>query len=161
MTRPKPATEVGLERLYLSGYPRFMRVARAMLGDPELARDAVHDTFVRAVSGLDRFRGESSLETWVWQILTNACLTEQRREITVPSEPDERAEPVAPDDWPEVRQAVADLPERQRTVLFLRHYADLDYEQIAATLGIERGTVAATLHAAHQKLRDILQEVPR
>ena len=74
--------------------------------------------------------------------------------------PGERPEPVAPDDWTEVRRAVAGLPERQRTILFLRHYADLDYERIASTLGIERGTVAATLHAAHAKLRDILQEVP-
>jgi DNA-directed RNA polymerase specialized sigma24 family protein len=40
-------------------------------------------------------------------------------------------------------------------------YADLDYDQIAALLGVARGTVAATLHAAHGKLRDVLQEVTR
>ena len=160
MSRVTRAAEADLADLYDHSYPRFMRVAMAMLGDPELARDAVHDTFVLAVSGLARFRAESSLETWVWRILTNACLSEKRREVVLLAEPEEHAEPVA-SEWPEVRIAVAGLPERQRTVLFLRHYADLDYEQIAATLGIERGTVAATLHAAHQKLRDILQEVPR
>lgn len=156
------AAEADLARLYEHGYPRFVRVATAILGDPERARDAVHDTFVRAVSGLASFRGESSLETWVWRILTNACLTEKRSELGPLADPDraERAEPAA-DEWPEVRLAVAGLPERQRTVLFLRYFADLDYEQIAATLGIERGTVAATLHAAHTKLREVLLEVQR
>jgi RNA polymerase sigma factor (sigma-70 family) len=56
---------------------------------------------------------------------------------------------------------VAALPERQRLVLFLRYYADLDYESIAAALGVKPGTVAATLHAAHLALRRELQEVER
>ena len=60
-----------------------------------------------------------------------------------------------------MRAAVAALPERQRFVVFLRHYADLSYEQIAETLEIERGTVAATLHAAHAALRKTIKEVPR
>jgi len=50
---------------------------------------------------------------------------------------------------------------RGRLVLFLRHYADLDYERIGAIVGIRRGTVAATLHAAHQKIRQAVTEVPR
>ena len=64
-------------------------------------------------------------------------------------------------DWGDVRAVVAGLPERQRLVLFLRHYADLDYDRIGAVLGIERGTVAATLHAAHRKIRQAITEVPR
>ena len=56
---------------------------------------------------------------------------------------------------------MAALPERQRLILFLRHYADLDYETIAAAVGIRRGTVAAALHAAHRTLRHALTEVPR
>ena len=45
------------------------------------------------------------------------------------------------------------LPDRQRLALFLRYYADLDYEAIADALGVTPGTVAATLHAAHRTLR--------
>ena len=44
-------------------------------------------------------------------------------------------------------------------MLFLRHYADLDYENIAEIVGVERGTVAATLHAAHAKVREAMTEV--
>lgn len=60
-----------------------------------------------------------------------------------------------------VRGLVAALPERQREVLFLRYYADLEYRAIADVLGIEPGTVAATLSAAHQSLRKRLEEARR
>ena len=50
---------------------------------------------------------------------------------------------------------------REHYSLFLRHYADLDYDQIGAVLGIARGTVAATLNTAHTKLRTVLGEVKR
>ena len=55
--------------------------------------------------------------------------------------------------------ALASLPERQRLALFLRYYADLDYAGIAEALGISRGTVSATLHAAHANLQTKLKEV--
>jgi RNA polymerase sigma factor (sigma-70 family) len=57
-----------------------------------------------------------------------------------------------------VRALVNSLPERQRFVLFLRYYADLDYAGIGTALGISSGTVAASLHAAHQSLRRALKE---
>jgi RNA polymerase sigma factor (sigma-70 family) len=60
-----------------------------------------------------------------------------------------------------LRAAVAARPDRQRVVLFFRHYADLDYDTIAAALGIRRGTVAATLHTAHSALRRAITEVTR
>jgi RNA polymerase sigma-70 factor (ECF subfamily) len=59
-----------------------------------------------------------------------------------------------------LRVALAALPERQRLATFLRYYADLDYEAIAAVLGISVGTVGATLNAAHASLRKCLEEVP-
>ena len=55
--------------------------------------------------------------------------------------------------------ALARLPERQRTAIFLRYYADLDYAAIGEALGIRHGTVAATLNAAHAALRSHLEEV--
>jgi RNA polymerase sigma factor (sigma-70 family) len=54
---------------------------------------------------------------------------------------------------------VAGLPERQRLVVFLRYYADLDYRSIAAALDVEVGTVSATLASAHRSIRRALEEV--
>jgi RNA polymerase sigma factor (sigma-70 family) len=51
------------------------------------------------------------------------------------------------------------LPERQRWAVFLRYYADLSYDEIASVLDVERGTVAATLHAARKSLLPVLEEV--
>jgi len=59
----------------------------------------------------------------------------------------------------ELRVALARLPERQRTAVFLRYYADLDYAAIGGALGISTGTVAATLNQAHTALRRRLEEV--
>ncbi len=58
-----------------------------------------------------------------------------------------------------LRARIATLPERQRTELFLRYYADLDYRTIAELLGIEVGTVSATLSSAQARLRRDLNEV--
>jgi RNA polymerase sigma-70 factor (ECF subfamily) len=59
----------------------------------------------------------------------------------------------------ELRARLAAVPERQRLVVFLRYFADLEYREIAAALGIEVGTVGATWHAAHAALRTALEEV--
>jgi RNA polymerase sigma factor (sigma-70 family) len=53
------------------------------------------------------------------------------------------------------------LPERQRLALFLRYYADFDYQAIAETLGVSTGTVGAMLNAAHTALRRSLEEARR
>jgi RNA polymerase sigma factor (sigma-70 family) len=145
-----------LETAYRQRYRRFLRVATALLGDEESAHDAVQEAFARAIRGRFSFRGHSSVDTWLWRTLVNVCTDERRRRVfpvDVPPSTNGHVE-----EWPELRAAVAALPERQRQVLFLRHYADLDYESIAAALGIERGTVAATLHAGHAALRTTITE---
>ena len=61
----------------------------------------------------------------------------------------------------ELAALIVVLPERQRLAIFLRYYADLDYRAIADALGIEVGTVSATLATAHASLRNALMEVQR
>jgi DNA-directed RNA polymerase specialized sigma24 family protein len=56
---------------------------------------------------------------------------------------------------------VASLPERQRLMVFLRYFADLDYRSIATALEVEIGTVSATLAAAHAALRHSYEEAVR
>ncbi|HEY7793466.1 MAG TPA: sigma-70 family RNA polymerase sigma factor [Gaiellaceae bacterium] len=165
MTQPQhELTETGsivdIEAIYREHYSLFLRFSVATLGDVELGRDAVHEAFVRAIRSLGDFRGEGRPESWLWTILLNVCTAEKRRRV-VPIEDPSRLTSVDDPEWPEIRAAIASLPERQKTILFLRHYADLDYEQIGDVLGIARGTVAATLNTAHTKLRAVLGEVKR
>jgi RNA polymerase sigma-70 factor, ECF subfamily len=144
-----------LETVYRTRYPAFLRVATAIVGDADLARDAVHDGFVRAVRHRRRFRGDS-LEGWVWRIVVNAARRRYARERRVPAQTSRPAERDAAENG-DLRALVSALPERQRTALFLRYYADLDYRSIAEALGVKPGTVAAHLHAAHETLRSQLQ----
>ena len=157
---PQPASVTQIEKVYRNGYPRFLRLAVAMLGDVESARDAVQEAFARALRSWSDFRG-GSLDGWLWRILVNVCLHEKRH-VQEPMAvlPEAETNGVVAE-WPEVRALIATLPERQRLVLFLRHYADLDYEQIAEALGVERGTVSATLHSAHKRIREAITEVAR
>jgi RNA polymerase sigma factor (sigma-70 family) len=145
-----------IEAVYRTRYAVFWRVATAIVGDPDQARDAVHDGFVRAVRHRRRFRGES-LEGWVWRIVVNAArrrrAAEQRPRAEVPI----RDLPASAENG-DLRALVAALPERQRHALFLRYYADLDYRSIAEALGVKPGTVAAHLHAAHETLRGQIRE---
>lgn len=150
-----------LERVYRGCYRRFLRVVLAIVGDRETAAEVVQEAFARAVRGRDGFRGRGSVEAWVWAIVLNAARSAARaRPPETGVEPPERAglheDTYA---WPELRAAVAGLPERQRLAVFLRHYGDLSYDEIASTLQVERGTVAATLHAAHTTLRKQMSEV--
>lgn len=129
-------------------------------GDRERAHDAVQEAFARAIRARDGFRAEGSLEAWVWRTLTNVCLREGRRRSPVAGfDGAVAAEPIG--EWGELREALGRLPERQRLMLFLRHYADLDYGRIAEITGVERGTVAATLSAAHAALRKTVTEACR
>jgi RNA polymerase sigma factor (sigma-70 family) len=75
------------------------------------------------------------------------------------SEPTEPGRGSDADD--DLRRLIRELPERQRLVLFLRYFADLDYEAIASILGITSGTVAASLHSAHTALRTAVLDAGR
>jgi RNA polymerase sigma-70 factor (ECF subfamily) len=162
-TRPRDH-EAEIEGVYRRGYGRFLRVAVAILHDEPLAEEAVHDAFVRALRHRPGFRERGALEGWLWRIVVN----EARRRHAI----EQRVPPSTDGSWPAAEAGehrdtgaleafVAELPERQRLALFLRYYADLDYEAIATALGVRPGTVAATLHAARAALRRQLLEVER
>jgi RNA polymerase sigma-70 factor (ECF subfamily) len=153
---------VELENLYRSRFGRFLRVAIAIVGNDELAREAVQEAFAQAIRDRGNFRGEGPLEAWVWRAVVNAARKERRAPPSL--EIDDAALPAPNGNEPtgsEVGALIALLPERQRLALFLRYYADLDYRSIAEALGIEVGTVSATLSSAHNSLRRALEEVPR
>ena len=139
-----------LEQLYRSRRAEFCRAAAAIAGDRALGEDAVQEAFAKAVRKRRSFRGRGSLEAWVWQIVVNAARDARRGRPTavgvVPIASNGH-EPSLPLDL---------LTERQREVLFLHYYADLDYTTIADALGISPGTVGATLSTARARLRRAL-----
>jgi RNA polymerase sigma-70 factor (ECF subfamily) len=150
-----PEAWAPIEALYRSNFARFARFARAVTGDRESALEAVQEGFADALRKADRFRGTGSLEGWVW-----SCVLNRARRARPRARPElQVAADGVPETDPDLRARLAALPERQRHVVFLRYFADLGYREIGEVLGIEVGTVSATLHAAHASLRDELREV--
>src|SRR5919204_4474053 len=102
---------VELEDLYRRCFTRYLRVAVAIAGDDELAREAVQEAFAAAIRHRRSFRGEGPLEAWVWRAVVN----EARKGRGTPRPLALAAEPaVNGSEPPELGSAIARLPERQR-----------------------------------------------
>jgi RNA polymerase sigma factor (sigma-70 family) len=151
-----------IEAVYRRRLAELQRVATAITGSREAGRDAVQDGFARAVHRRAEFRGEGSLEGWIWRIVVSSARDSARRLAATPTLPlDADAQAwlsgeSKPGDKDELRGLVAQLPERQRLTVFLRYYADLDYATIAEVLRISGGTVGATLSQAREALLGLL-----
>jgi RNA polymerase sigma factor (sigma-70 family) len=152
-----------IEGVYRDRAVEYERVAAAIVHDREAARDVVQDAFATVVRKRVGFSGRGSLDAWIWRVVVNTALgrlqTDRRRSKS-------RAAQLAPLDSQDVegsrdarlRAELAELPQRQRLVVFLRYYADLDYATIGTALGVSTGTVASTLNSAHERLRSQLVE---
>jgi RNA polymerase sigma factor (sigma-70 family) len=149
---------VEIEALYRREFSAFLRVARGIVGDRERALEAVHDGFADAMRARRDLRDASALEAWVWRSVVNAARKATRRPLVEVTAFAERTV-VEPSSPRELAPSLARLPERQRLIVFLRYYADLDYRSIAEVVGVEVGTVSAALAAAHRSVRLMIEEV--
>jgi RNA polymerase sigma-70 factor (ECF subfamily) len=151
-----------IEAVYRRRLSEFRRVAAAITGSREAGVDAVQDAFASAVFRRDQFRGEGSLDAWVWRIVVRAARDASRPVSRTSLDEEIRgasADQTASSDSGEIHALVAELPERQRLALFLRYYAELDYRTIADALEISGGTVGATLNHARENLRRLMAGV--
>ena len=140
-------------------------LALRMTGRPDLADDAVQETFLDALGGLKAFRGESRLTTWLFRIAVRAAArvagrTRVGAEV-LPDElhdrtagPSESAEQV--DAANRILRAIASLPPPQRAVVSLTALEELSQVDVAEVLGIPVGTVYSRLHEARARLRERL-----
>ena len=147
-------------------YDRRLRVvAYHVLNDRQLMDDVLQDVTLRVYRSLARFRGESSLGTWLCRITYHACCDAMARaNRDEPRAPDELPEP--PDPAPDpvdalaTRSALADafalLPPEQRLAVLLVDREGYDYTTTATILGIRMGTLASRLNAARAALRRTL-----
>jgi RNA polymerase sigma-70 factor (ECF subfamily) len=147
-----------IEALYRDRFPYFAQVARAIVGDRERAAEAVQDAFVGVIRSRDSFRADGPIEAWVWRAVVNSAHKATRRPLVEVGE-EQDTEYELPELVASLAPFISSLPERQRLVVFLRYYADLDYRTIAAILDVEVGTVSATLASAHATLRKKLRKV--
>jgi RNA polymerase sigma-70 factor (ECF subfamily) len=161
--------------------PRMRSVARRLLRDHSAADDVVQEAFVNAFRGLAKFRGESSLSTWLHRIVVNAALGRLRKAGTTPTAAAEELGPepagasmsagARPPRWGEVeriaardetraltRRMIDRLPEIHRTVLILRDIEELTTAEAAEALSVSPGVVKTRLHRARLALKSLLEQ---
>src|ERR1700745_3411175 len=143
-----------VEQVYRSRLPELWRVAAAVSGSRDAAPDLGQAGFVRAVRRIGSFRGDGPIEAWLWRIVVNVARNAHREPETVALSGELPVGDIssAEDEQAELATAMSRLSERQRLVVFLRYYADLDYATIAEVLTISSGTVGATLTSARAAL---------
>lgn len=142
-----------IEELYRRRYVAFRNGVLPLTGSLEAAKDAVQEGFAQALRDRAQFRGQGSLEAWVWRITFRAALQSRREGQDWTLDEAFVEEPVVGADRdPELAKALQDLPPRRRLIVFLRYFADLSYADIAELCAISEGTVAAALARAHADL---------
>lgn len=161
------------ERLYREHHSRVLTICSRMLGSPDEAEDAANDVFTRLPGALRTYDPAQPFSPWLSRVAGNYCvdlLRRRRAERRLLESADPNApEPPAPGPSPlndlltreqteTVRQALASLPERYLVPLLMRYYGDLSYEEIAHTLGTNRGRVAVLIFRAKQRLQKSLAE---
>jgi RNA polymerase sigma-70 factor (sigma-E family) len=147
---------------------RLIRMAVLLLGDQSSAEDVVQDAFLGLYRGAGRLRDPANAVAYLRASVLNGCrsvLRSRKRAwslIPAHDPPVWSAESaaMAGEDRREVLRAVTRLPRRQREVLVLRYYVNLTDQEIAADLGVTRGTVASTASRALAALGRELGDQP-
>lgn len=147
-----------------------VRIARALLGDTDAARDAAQDAFLKAYRSLHQFDASRSFRPWFLQILRNQCRDALRsrraRERVEVRQATSEARSVGSDTRLRddarrhasdlLRRGLAELGEEEREIIVLKDIAGWSYAEIAAQLEVPEGTVASRLHHARRALRQAL-----
>jgi RNA polymerase sigma-70 factor, ECF subfamily len=166
--------EAAVRAIMQANNRRLYRLARGVLRNDAEAEDVVQDTYVRAFTHLEQFRGDSSLSTWLSRIAMNEALGRLRRqkpgvEWSELEKSGPQAQiipfPLASSDDPEksmaqreiqrvVEHAIDELPEPFRLVFITRVIEGMNVEETAEILGLKPETVKTRLHRARNLLRD-------
>jgi RNA polymerase sigma-70 factor, ECF subfamily len=150
--------------LYDTHAPRVYSLAYRLSGDPEKAREVTQDTFIRAFSRLQQFRGDAAFGTWLHRIVVTVVSNARRTDIRFGREValDEAStvEMTVPESDPDLKESIARavdrLSEAYRTTLIMHDIEGYTHAEIAGILGVPEGTSKSRLSAARAQLRQDL-----
>lgn len=141
---------------------------RRMVVEHEDANDVLQNVFIRVWNGLENFREDSQLYTWLYRIGTNECLSyleQQKRKSSLSLDEMESglSNKVVADkyfdpnklEW-KLQLAIQQLPDKQRVVFTLRYYDEMPYEEMSRVLDTSEGALKASYHHAVKKIEDYI-----
>jgi len=181
VARFKAGDESAFEEMVSRYWDRIYAMVNKLLRNTQDAEEVTQDAFIRAHRGLDKFRGDSSFSTWLYQIATNLARNRywywwrRKRDKSVsfdqplggesdttlaeifPAEVESPEEVTITNEFKErVSEAMTFLSEKHREALVLRNVRNLSYEEIAESLQISIGTVKSRIARARESLREKL-----
>ena len=141
----------------------------SILNDPEVIDDLTQEIFIKVYTSISRFEHRSSLGTWIYRIAVNHCRDEIRRKRIRRLFSLEKMEldPVAKGERTDsdilqkekidmVRWGLSKISEKHRSIIVLKDFENLPYEEIAKVLDLELGTVKSRLNRARTALKEVL-----
>jgi RNA polymerase sigma-70 factor (ECF subfamily) len=143
---------------------------RKLLIDHDDTDDALQETFLKVWRGLDNFRNESALFTWLYRIATNEALTFLRRKkrrnfLSLTSIGHNLSESLESDAYfngnevqKRLQKAILSLPEKQRIVFNMKYYDEMKYDEMAEILETSVGSLKASFHHAVKKIEKYLSD---
>jgi len=143
---------------------------RKMVLSHDDANDVLQNTFMKAWNGLDGFRGESQVSTWLYRIATNETLTfltnkRMRNQNSVDDVDEVLLQNLKADNYfngteiqMKLQKAILTLPEKQRLVFNMKYFDDVTYDQMESILGTSVGALKASYHFAVKKIEKFFSD---
>lgn len=170
LIQKKGNMELGFQLLMRSYQQRVYWQIRRLVTEHDDANDVLQNTFLKIYTGIEKFKGEAQLYTWIYRIAVNESLNfikkRKKRQGLSLDEVDLnlaerlRSDPYFEGDEVEIRfqEAMERLPEKQRTVFSLRYYDEMPYLEMSAVLETSVGALKASYHHAIKKMEEFLKE---
>ena len=167
--------KAAFEQLVIRHQELVFSLAYKLTGNREMANDVAQEAFIRAWKAIEKFRGDSTFSTWIYRITVNTAWTLRKKakkhntlNIDDTYEPiviDEKKDPelvaINSDLSSVLINALDKIPIEQRIIVELKNIEGTSHKEIADYLDISVTAAKVRLHRAHQKLRQILEEVER
>lgn len=157
------------QRLVRQYQEKVRGLVYSILSDPDAMDDLVQEIFIKVYTSINRFEHRSNLGTWIYRIAVNHCRDEIRRRRVRRFFSMEKMELDPMEMSPTadkallkkerielVRWGLSKVSEKHRTIIVLRDFEDMSYEQIAEVLNLELGTVKSRLNRARLALKDVI-----
>lgn len=166
---PGEARSAFNEVIRLYSEPLYWQIRR-MVQDHEDTNDLLQNTFIKAWSSLENFRGDAKLSTWLYKIAINESLTflareRKRNHLSLDDQEGILANTIESDTYFDgdeaqrlLRLAVASLPEKQRLVFNMKYFDEMKYEDMSVILGTSVGGLKASYHLAVKKIEQFISE---
>ncbi len=168
--RGEQTKEKAFRILVLQYQERLYWHVRRIVKTHENADDVVQNVFVKIYRNIDNFKGDSKLYTWLYRIATNESLTflkQQQRHVTeaIDNPEDNLVERLTADVDMEgemiqkiLKNAIDQLPEKQKLVFNMRYFEELSYQAISDILGTSEGALKASYHHAAKKIEEFIRK---